>query len=1257
VDGPAKLKPDGPGIPQRSVCALGPMMSSLYRRLKKVHPDDRRLRDLTVKLTLNAGELPMSTSSPVRLWPWSVAPAGPFAARAERSRDVGSRRTGRRRLRPAADRLEDRTLLALGLPIGAPDVSFNGLGLNTTLVGSNDAVGASALQPDGKIVVAGWRGQYYQSQSAVVIRYLPNGQLDPSFGGPGQPGVVDLGPGPLISAVYAVAVDRNPGSPDLGDIVVTGRWSGIAPQGQLGDVALARLKPDGSLDAGFGTGGVVVDPSNSNTEGFAVAIQTDDKIVVLTTATDGAAMVERFNSDGTTDPSFGAAGMALPFGDSTPNTGAMAQDPNGNILVARVENANSSPATIEVARLTAGGQPDTSFGSQGIASTTVAGSRVPYSGAAGLGIDRFGRIMIAGTAVNYAGNGPRRTPSSYGYWVVCFNHSGYLDPSFDAVNEDAVDFVDLPASPEFAGTTARGVAVQPDGQVVLGGINIDERGPLQNDVNLVRLNPDGTLDESFGERGLDVPIIGSQVSGYLSSVLVQPDGNVVTAFTYSPGQPSAGSEFGVARYRGDVGANPPNSGTIPAGIYSDDFVGNGGAAQPTLDSSPVFQHFLWYNDQPSTDPLHAASGHGWDLEVYLPAGTMALHEVAADGNDAALDAITFPNLRPDVHVGLASVDVSAVEAGRVTFVGTNGSYTVDVPAGTITETVAAGESHVLEGTLLNPTLELGPIRAVILDAQNAFFYNLKVLVIPGQGPLDDFVTVAPDTATAIGVLDYATGLAAAAGLQPPLEFLDPPGQPSLPGSQTAISSTNRDIVYTNTVVAQPGRHPTDSFTYTVLDVNQKTATGTVYINIDAPPVFDVTVNSPAVAEADGWAFPHGTTGPLTGLIDITDPEQDPVTLTVTAQPLYGTLSLRKVSDSQHSFSYAPPTTYAYNDETGVSTAVSVINGDDQFSLRASDGFSTTDYTVAFHVPDDPPYTAPVDPDTIPAASQFVVPENVGVSYYLRADVQPGNYDRSIDFPGLVHFAAPGVLWNQVDVAALPTSSSHGELILDPLVAVLAAPPQHGLLYLLPDGSFNYTPKRGFVGTDTFAFYASNGYVATQPAEVEIHVVRGTKKQPYLNAPVLRDVHYSLVRAEPQRFDPPVFGKVSADFSQFTILDKLLIRPDSPAGYNSGVLQIGLIDLTKVLALKAYARKTPAGAAFKNDLSLFYNALDFTLYLDRSDDADLGIPDELGFDLATINFGGGADVFVSKTLALANARGWLSNFASIVVRVSRSAAGR
>jgi uncharacterized delta-60 repeat protein len=1136
-------------------------------------------------------------------------------------------------------------LLADGLPAGFYDLSFNGFGLNTTLIAGNDKVGAAALQLDGKIVVAGEVVKPDGSQVVALVRYLPNGQVDTGFGGPPQRGAAELDAGSMIDAVYAVAVDQNPGSPDDGDIVVAGRWTNSARQAEL---ALARFKPDGSLDAGFGTaGGVVVDQRETNATGLALAIQRDDRIVVLgnsySPSSGAIPFIERFNPAGTPDSSFGPGGLPVrPFGNGSPGAGGLALDPNGNIVLARVENASSSSTRVAVARLNTDGRPDPSFGSNGIARTTVEGSPVPIN-VQTLVIDPTGRIVVGGTA----GSPTTRLPAPTGFWVARSTRSGNLDTSF---NHGAVEVVNLQAAGlSLAG--AKAVAVEPDGKIVLGGIASDSRGPLQEDIVLARLNPDGKLDESFGERGWDVPNIGSRVTGDLSSVLVQPDGNIVTAFTDvfpSLLNPSVlVSEFGVARFMGHVAVLPPNSGTLPAGVYRENFVTAANSGSPTLDSSDVFQHFLWYNLQPSLDMLHADRGHGWAIGHYPTAGKFALHEVASSAPVAALDTITFPNLRPDVRVGLASVDVSATEPARITFVGANGSYTVDVPAHA-KQTVAAGESHALAGSPLNPSLELGPIREVILDSQDAFFYNLKVLVIPGGGPLDDSVTAPPGTMTTIDVLDFATGAAAAAGLQAPLELVAPPGQPNLPGSQTAISTTNaNDIVYTNTLTAQPGQHPNDSFTYTVKDASGKTAMGTVYVTIDAPPHFDRVAIAPAPGVTPGhsstglrgWDVTHGTPGPLTGVIDLSDAEHDAIALTAAGGA--GSVTLTQMSDYQYSFTYVPPTTYDYNPVTGVTGPVSAIFGDDQVVLHAKGTNSSTDFTVRLFSPGDlPPETAAISPNRDQERAQFVVPENTGRSYYGRDDVQPGYYSRALDSPGLVHFAAPGVLWNQVG----PYYFQGRIFQLDPLRADLGFAPRHGHVYLFPDGSFNYTPKRGFTGPDFFGFYASDGYQRSELTVVDIHVAPGTTRQPFKNAPVLHDIHYQLNRSRDGAdvFKPPVahFSLLGADPEL-----KTLIRPVHELSYVHQLYKFTILDLSATYGLGDYRRHHQN--AFKDDLSLFYS--DPALFLARSDFR--GGPPEGGaaLDSSKIKLGTVQPV-VTLTYATPNSRGWLSNFAEVVVRV-------
>jgi hypothetical protein len=579
---------------------------------------------------------------------------------------------------------------------------------------------------------------------------------------------------------------------------------------------------------------------------------------------------------------------------------------------------------------------------------------------------------------------------------------------------------------------------------------------------------------------------------------------------------------------------------------------------------------------------------------------------------------------------------------------------------------------VLAGTLLTPSLELGPIQEVILDSQDAYFYNLKILAIPGARPLDDFVTAAPGVSTPIDVLDYATGAAPTVGLQAPLALVAPIGQPSLPGGQTVVSGSNpSDIVYTNTLSAQPGQHPIDSFTYTVRDANGKTATGTVYITIDTPPVVRVTVSRPASKNGSVWEIPHGTPGPLTGLINVFDAEGDPVTLAVYAQPSPGTLTLTKVSDYQYSFSYVPPTTYAYDDYTGVSTEVQAIVGSDQFTLRASDlvagggALSSVDDTVVFRVPDNPPQTASVEPSATPAVSEFVVPENVGVSYYKLGYEQPGYYVRGLDYPGLVHFAAPGVLWNQVDIVGIGGDEGYE---LDPLRAELATPPRHGLLYLLPDGSFNYTPRPGFTGTDTFQFYASDGYLAGPATSVIIHVVPGTARQPYENAPVLHDIHYALAAgtSSPIEFTPPVFYyslyALHQSRSSLNPLSKRLIEPVDFVDAREP--RIMPVNLTLDRYLGNYQQRHQSGAPFRDDLSLFYQREgDYSgehhlLALDNTDatpgQACTDCP--IALEIERIESAGGAPVDVSMTYATSNARGWLSNFAAVKVRVYQPLAG-
>jgi hypothetical protein len=480
------------------------------------------------------------------------------------------------------------------------------------------------------------------------------------------------------------------------------------------------------------------------------------------------------------------------------------------------------------------------------------------------------------------------------------------------------------------------------------------------------------------------------------------------------------------------------------------------------------------------------------------------------------------------------VDVTNGNETSVTFVGDNGVYTVPVGTGD-NATVSAGESHVLQTDQDGNPLYLGPIREIILDALGSLLDNVKILVIPGKGPLDDFLTAPPNTPTTIDVLGYATGAAPGAGLQPPLNLVSVAPATLTGGTWAPSPHDLGEIVYTYTPTPDQshtaGPHPTDSFGYIVRDADGKLAFGAVDVTIDTPTQITVQPDSPAVGQGfHEWLVPHETQGPLTGDIALADAEGDPLTLSISAQALHGHVSLTRDSPTHYRYEYDPPTIDSYDRDTGLITPISAIVGDNQFTLEASDGLAVTDYTMKFSVPDLPPIPADllhVSPDM-----DFVVPENTGASHYGPSAALPDYTsapDFPVDYPGLVHFAAPGVLWDWKDPDF--NSSPFGR---DPLMA-LADPshlPLHGQVYLFPDGAFNYTPDPGFTGTDRFGYYVSDGYLLSghsdpsvpAPSFVTLHVVPGVVQNHTTPAPILFDDSYSLQLGYSElkgEFAPPI----------------------------------------------------------------------------------------------------------------------------------------
>src|SRR6476661_2809804 len=197
---------------------------------------------------------------------------------------------------------------------GSLDKRFGKNGKITTDFFRNvDSISAIAIQPDGRIVVAGFAqlgGNGSTPRVFALARYRNDGTPDTSFG---NGGALTTSFGGSFAAVSAVMVQ-----PD-GKIVVAGTvdFNPDLPGSGL-DFALARYNPSGTLDGSFGKGGkVVFDFFGSFDQANGAVMQPDGKIVVAgSTSYDsfnrdiGFALV-RFNTDGSTDFSFGTGGKQI----------------------------------------------------------------------------------------------------------------------------------------------------------------------------------------------------------------------------------------------------------------------------------------------------------------------------------------------------------------------------------------------------------------------------------------------------------------------------------------------------------------------------------------------------------------------------------------------------------------------------------------------------------------------------------------------------------------------------------------------------------------------------------------------------------------------------------------------------------------------------------------------------------------------------------------------------------------------------------
>ena len=457
-------------------------------------------------------------------------------------------------------------------------------------VNLNETVSAVVIQNVGgvdRIVVVGSvdrNSNIPNSPTAndfFAVRFMADATLDTSFGNNGVQ-TVDLGgDDQALGALVEPLAGQN-------DIVIGGITDSVnTPGGQ--DFALVRLNQDGSRDMTFGTSGVTTTDFRQVDVLRALALQGTKIIAVGSAdflATDPVKgrdiAIARYDSNGLLDTTFGNGGKVIQNFTKRDEALSVAVDPGTeDILVGGYVAIASTSATsrdMAIVRFTPDGTLETSWGTNGITTVDFAGQRDEVHGlviqngkifAAGIAsvnnpnsitplenndfglavLDLSSGAVLEKTATDFVGRndqGLAVVPNGTGVIVVgtAFDKESVSGIGLIAYNDDATINTNFGGQiPGFGevfrapGVTTmpsqvQAVAVQSDGKIVAAGVASSQ---TNEDFALVRYNPDGSIDTTYGTNGtvlLDVSAaIGGNGDDQINDLLMLPDDEVLAGGT------------------------------------------------------------------------------------------------------------------------------------------------------------------------------------------------------------------------------------------------------------------------------------------------------------------------------------------------------------------------------------------------------------------------------------------------------------------------------------------------------------------------------------------------------------------------------------------------------------------------------------------------------------------------------------------------------------------------------------------------------
>jgi uncharacterized delta-60 repeat protein len=376
------------------------------------------------------------------------------------------------------------------------------------------------------------------------------GTLDPNFGTDGTVTTIFTGAGSPVMLPIGAAQRAS------GDIVVLSQFDFVADEGT--QIGLTRYTAAGKLDKTFGTNGSTITKFSSFTfDPFAFALDPNGKILVAGFVSSGANFgLARFTANGVLDATFGTDGVATAVtGADFPN--AFLLQPNGQILMGGFKDGGRhTPGSLSLVRFNSNGALDPNFGTAGIALVTPAPILGPQAlallsngdylavGENGNGtpgtvveLSSTGELLSTVTAGTLAASSPLAgldpDPTifeSNGDYLVaqlgcsgCGENSHRTDVQVSRFSETGTLDTTFADTPFPFGTTAnntpQALAVQSNGQVVVGGLELATGGP--NFGGIAQLDTNGELDTTFGSGGT------LTVDNNVTALLIDTNGDIL----------------------------------------------------------------------------------------------------------------------------------------------------------------------------------------------------------------------------------------------------------------------------------------------------------------------------------------------------------------------------------------------------------------------------------------------------------------------------------------------------------------------------------------------------------------------------------------------------------------------------------------------------------------------------------------------------------------------------------------------------------